>query len=671
MALGLKSQGISDDTILNGGGLATAQLNVVMDIPIADGSFFAKNMEAHGIKESELLKSADLTQRAYFAAGLKKEDMFEAMKYYAPKVNTLGLTGLENQKQIYAVEGLSAQKGLEGSSFGTNFSMMLSRLEKGPKLIEMAKKGMKAEVRALMEESGAEFNFFNSDGSMKSLRSITADLEKGYNQIRAKFGDQGVVAVFDELFDQQGGRVASIMAQAGVKGFDEMIEKMDAQASLSDRIKVKTSTLSSALEALGGAAENAAAVFGSVFGQDIKSAAQTLQGFVENDLQPFLEKNKDIIKWGVGLAAGFFAAKLGLLGLAYGASMALMPFRAVWTAGMKASAAFRLFQLMRLGNVGKGVMLLRMLGMSARGAAGAAAFFGRAFSLVSGGVLKVVRILPLLQAGLFKLGAFMLANPIFLALGLLAAAAYLLYRNWDGVVGGAKALWQDLGTLVGNVAGSVSDFFRTAWENIKAFFTSGIGNISAVILNWSPIGLFYSAFAAVMSWFGVELPAKFTGFGQMLIDGLANGIKSRVESVVAVVGGVVSRIKSAFTAPTQIRSPSRLFMRYGGWITEGLNIGISRGAARPIGAVGAWAGRMRDGFAERMGNLRSNIAARIGVAADAARNGVSGNITVHFNPTINAPGGDTEQIQTALALSQREFEAMFRRMMADKARRAY
>lgn len=115
MALGLKSQGISDDTIINGGGLATAQLNTVIGIPIADGSFFAKNMEAHGIKEADLLKSADLTQRAYFAAGLKKEDMFEAMKYYSGKANNIGFTGLEHQKKIYGIEGLAATKGIEGS----------------------------------------------------------------------------------------------------------------------------------------------------------------------------------------------------------------------------------------------------------------------------------------------------------------------------------------------------------------------------------------------------------------------------------------------------------------------------------------------------------------------------------------------------------------------------
>lgn len=51
MALGLKSQGISDDTIINGGGLATAQLNTVMGIPIADGSFLLKTWKRTALRK--------------------------------------------------------------------------------------------------------------------------------------------------------------------------------------------------------------------------------------------------------------------------------------------------------------------------------------------------------------------------------------------------------------------------------------------------------------------------------------------------------------------------------------------------------------------------------------------------------------------------------------------
>ncbi len=686
MALGLKSQGISDDTIINGGGLATAQLNVVMDIPIADGSFFAKNMEAHGIKESELLKSADLTQRAYFAAGLKKEDMFEAMKYYAGKANILGYTGLEHQKKIYAVEGMAATKGIEGSQFGTNFSTFLGNLSKGVGNMEYADKGRKGDLRRMMESAGAKFDFFNADGSVKDLRTVTGILESEFAKIRAKYGEKGVMDISNAMFGSEGGRVADILIQSGIKGFDEMAAKMDAQASLSDRIKVKTSTLSSALESLGGAAENAAAIFGSVFGADIKAAAQSLQNLVENGLQPFLERNKDTIKWVVGLAAGFFAAKLGILALAYGASMLLIPFRALGISVFKAQAAFRLFQLMRLGKIGKGVMLLRMFGMSASTAAKTAGLFGRGFGLLrtvfsvfGKGIMSVIRFLPMLSGAFMKLGAFLMANPIFLALGLLAAAAYLLYSNWSGVVGGAKALWQDLGSFVGGIASAVGNFFSTAWQNIKLFFSSGIANISATIINWSPLGLFYRAFAAVLSWFGVTLPSSFTGFGSMMINGLINGIKAAAGRVYETITAIGNSIKAKFQAVMDIHSPSREFRRFGGFITQGLDIGIRRTANRPVNTVGAWAGRLKERFADRIGQLRGDIAARVSAgsatfAAERERQAAAaatGGMVINYNPTINAPGGDMQQIQTALALSQREFEAMFKRMMADQTRRAY
>ena len=61
-------------------------------------------------------------------------------------------------------------------------------------------------------------------------------------------------------------------------------------------------------------------------------------------------------------------------------------------------------------------------------------------------------------------------------------------------------------------------------------------------------------------------------------------------------------------------------------------------------------------------------------AAEHARQGqtaMSGGITVHFSPTINAPGGDAGQIQTAMQMGYREFEQMFRRMMEDWDRRSY
>ena len=51
----------------------------------------------------------------------------------------------------------------------------------------------------------------------------------------------------------------------------------------------------------------------------------------------------------------------------------------------------------------------------------------------------------MLSNAFLMLGRTLLMTPIGLAFTAMATAAYLLYTNWDSVVGGAKLLWQDLG----------------------------------------------------------------------------------------------------------------------------------------------------------------------------------------------------------------------------------
>ena len=748
MIRGLKSQGVSDNTIVNGGGLATAQLNTVMGIPIADGTFFAKNMEAHGIKEADLLKSADLTQRAYFAAGLNKEDMFQAMSYYAPKANTLGLTGLENQKQIYAVEGLSANKGLEGSSFGTNFSMMLSQLSRGPKLVEEASKGMKSEVKNMMTASGAKFEFFNKDGSMKSLRDITGTLETEFGKIKSKFGDQGVMDVADAIFGQEGGRVASILGQGGLDGFDAMIAKMDNQASMQDRINVKTSTLSSTIEQLGGVAENTAAQFGEVFAPEVKSFAESAQGMIEGFIVPFIANNKGLIKTVFGLMAGFFGLKLAALAFAYSSSMVAMPFRAMWTGYKKLQAVQSIWGLLKLGEISRGVAAFRMLGMSAQNAAKASALVGKIgapfaniFTQINAGsgVFGKVNIgLNLVKQGFLSVARAMLTTPLGLAIGAIAIAGLLIYKYWnpikaffggfwDGLKtgmapiaplfdklvnafsavwgkvapfvqpiinwfkdfftvtqvgeGGARGFGQAVGQFIGGAISAVVGFVGSKILEMKAAFNGGLTGILGLIINWSPLGAFYSAFAGVMSWFGVTLPATFTGFGSMIVQGLANGIRAGASSVYNAISEMGSSAIAKAKGIFGIRSPSRVFMGIGGFVTQGLDVGLTRGGLRPLATIGSLANNLQQRFKNRAGELRSNLTARMQAnsaemaaaraqqqSAQAAQYG--GN-TFHYSPQIHAPGGDINQIAELLKMSQRDFERRMEQYIADKARRSY
>ena len=350
---------------------------------------------------------------------------------------------------------------------------------------------------------------------------------------------------------------------------------------------------------------------------------------------------------------------------------------AIW----RVAAAFRLFQ------IGRAVTALRMFGLSARHArvlismlSGSLRFIGTAFGWVVNAGRMLVGFLPMVGKAFMALGRFLLTTPLGIALTLMATAAYMLYARWGDVVGGAKSMWQDLCSVVGAVASAVAGFFANMWTTVQNLFSSAISAILSLIRSFNPVPAFQVAFAAVSGFFS-GLVGRFAAFGGMIIDGLVNGIRAKIGAAVAAVQGLGARIKSAFTGAKSmdIHSPSRVFKRYGGFITEGLAIGVNGGAARPVGRVAQLAGSMKQRFAERMGGLRSQVSARLAAHAgslqqarqEAAAAQGGGAITVHFNPTINAPGGNPAQIETALQTGLREFEQLFDRLMADRARRAY
>lgn len=237
--------------------------------------------------------------------------------------------------------------------------------------------------------------------------------------------------------------------------------------------------------------------------------------------------------------------------------------------------------------------------------------------------------------------------------------------------GGARSFGQSVGLWIGEKITAVVSWVGGKIAEMKTAFDGGLLGILGLILNWSPIGAFYSAFAAVLSWFGIDLPSSFTQFGANIIQGLWNGLQSKFESVKAWFAEKAASLKQTFAGVMGIHSPSRVFCRFGGWMMDGLQIGLDGGAARPIASVADTAGRLKSGFTDHMGALAARLSAGGEAFASARNTQAAGGMTINYNPTINAPGGNPQQIEAALQMGLREFEAMFRRMMDDKARRAY
>lgn len=368
-----------------------------------------------------------------------------------------------------------------------------------------------------------------------------------------------------------------------------------------------------------------------------------------------------LIKGIIGLVGGLLAGKMAFIGLKYGLNLMMSPFNALGTSILTLSSKWTLMRAMLLGGSSRLTMLFRLFGAGRSNAVRLAAAFGSMGRGIGSAGRLVVLLGRALGGQLFSglrlagqavlwLGRALLMNPIGLLITGIAIGAYLIYRHWD----------------------KVKPWFQGLWSGVKAAFAGGIGGVAKLILNWSPLGLFYKAFAGVMKWFGVSLPKNFTDFGGMLIGGLLNGIKAKVGAAKDAIVGFGQDVKGWFANTLGIKSPSRVFMGFGDNIAQGAAIGIGRSSGLASKAAAGMASQTAAAAAVK--RLGAAQAARGGGAAAGGAGGMSG-VTIHFSPTIQIQGGAAEgvkgQINEAMKLSLHELEQLIKRVTAQQARRAY
>lgn len=243
-----------------------------------------------------------------------------------------------------------------------------------------------------------------------------------------------------------------------------------------------------------------------------------------------------------------------------------------------------------------GGILAAVLGVSAL-ALGAGAL-GIAFASIAGPILLAKLMFATL--GMSAMGAFVAMLPVLLAVGLLAAAAYLVWSNWDGIIGGLKALWEDF-----------ADGIRDKVESIGGY------------------------------------AVRFGQFGMDMMKGLASGIWNGLAWVGDAINGVASSTVSWFKEKLGIHSPSRVFMALGQNIPEGAALGIQRGSSLLRGAALA------------MATVPLTAAAGMG-GGPLMASGAGGGASVgggSYQITINAPAGaDPQAIARAVSaeLDRRE-----------------
>ena len=505
----LVQQGISYKAILGGVGQASGYLAVQLKMPFEEAAEFAAKMQdATKTSEKDMLSLMDTIQRSYYL-GVDSTNMLQGFSKLSAGMKTIKAEGLKGAQAMAPLLVMADQAAMAGESAGNAYSKIFSSMMDS-KSIKKALKGSKLSM-----------NFTDGKGEFGGLDNMFKQLSK-----LKGLSTEARLPILSDMFgnDAETIQALNLLIDKGKAGYNETLAKMNAQADLQKRVNEQLGTLKNLWDAAAGTFTSAMVNFGAAIAPEIKQVVTGLTD-VSESIGNWSKANPEL-------------------------SNAIMKTIAVIVILLAVFSAISLALVTLLGPMALLRMTFGILGV-------------KGFSLIN--VIKLIGGAFLwLGKGLLMVGRLMMTNPLFLAIGLLAIAAYMIYRNWGPIKQFFITLW-----------GSISAGASTLWLNLKSFFSSGIANISATIINWSPLGLFYRVFASVMNYFGIQLPSTFTGFGQMLMQGLANGIGNSVGAVVAkakaAAGAVIANVKGAFG----IHSPSRVFAELGAYNMQGLANGIS------------------------------------------------------------------------------------------------
>lgn len=587
----LRRQGLSAQNILGGTGEAAAYLGVQLQMPVEEAAEFAANMQDATRTSEKDMLALMDTIQRGYYLGVKSEDMLQGFNKISPVMDVIKKSGIDAANELAPLLVMMTQAGMEGGAAGNAYRKIFQAGLDKDGVDDVNKMGA-------LKKQNIELSFTGKDGNFSGLENLYKQVEK-----LKVLNDEDRTAAIKALFgdDSETLTVLNTMMNKGLAGYQEVQKKLQDQADLRTRVNEQLNTLSNVMEAAEGSFTNALAEFGAAVAPELKTLINTL-GEVAASVGAWARENPALAGGLVKVVAAVAVLAAGFGALAITMASLLGPFAMV-----------------RYGMALFGVKSSGMFSV-----------VGRLVAVLKGGLLTAIRAVSIALWGLAT-------NPVALAIAAvvaaLAGAAYLIYQNWD----------------------QVKAYFANAWTEIRAGFGAGIGGILTVLANFSPIGLIYQAFAAVLNYLGVDMPSRFTEFGSMIVNGLVNGLMSGLGQIKDAVSALGDSTIGWFKEKLGIHSPSRVFAELGGFTTEGLAMGLDNGAKAPLEAVNRMGQQLTDAgtFALKAslpqvhgGGTPITMDDRAPLAAAPAANYDShDNYEINIHPT---PGMDAQAIARAV-----------------------
>lgn len=167
----------------------------------------------------------------------------------------------------------------------------------------------------------------------------------------------------------------------------------------------------------------------------------------------------------------------------------------------------------------------------------------------------IASVLMIVQKAWNALSLSILANPIILAIGLLIAAGWMLYKNWDGVCEGIAALLETLTNAWQKAVDWTADLFQSIDDGAHALVNDAgevwDGLVNRVSHAFGLMGNILSAFRDVasekMAAAGNAIGAAFAAVSDF-VSGTWQGMKEGASAIVDDIEGAFSGLTQWFSA---------------------------------------------------------------------------------------------------------------------------
>lgn len=218
---------------------------------------------------------------------------------------------------------------------------------------------------------------------------------------------------------------------------------------------------------------------------------------------------------------------------------------------------------------------------------------------------SVTSPLRLVGQTLLFVGRAALLNPIGLLVTAIGLGALAVYKYWQPIKAFFVGFWQGLQEGLAPVAealGPAFVAFGSALAPLKPIW-DGIASVLGTVWKWvtellTPInatavelenatgaGKRFGLWLADIINFFPQVIGNFMSFGANIMDGVINGVVSKVGALKEAIFGAANGAIDSFKDMLGIASPSKVFAVMGDQTMQGLTVGISRTQQEPLAEV--------------------------------------------------------------------------------------